>query len=76
VEASTALGLVHGEALRIGPDKDPFGGCGEGGTEAHQPKPETLPLEALPCGCNAGEESAERTGVRWRNPSGGRGEQS
>jgi len=39
VEASTALGLVQGEALRIGPDKDPFGGCG--GTQANQPKPES-----------------------------------
>jgi len=72
VEASTALGLVQGEALRIGPDKDPFGGCG---TEATQPNPEALPPEAWPCECNAGEESAVRTGVQWRNPGGGGDEQ-
>ena len=72
MEASTALGLVQGEALRIGPDKDPFGGCG---TEATQPNPEALPPEAWPCECNAGEKSAVRTGVQWWNPGGGGDEQ-
>jgi len=50
---------------------DPFGGCGEEGSQAHQPKPEALPLETLPSECKAGEESAEWTVVRWQNPSSG-----
>ena len=41
------------------------------GTEATQPNPDALPPEAWPCECNAGEESAERTGAQWWNPDGG-----
>jgi len=34
-------------------------------SEATQPQPLALPPEAWPCECNAGGESAERTGVQW-----------
>jgi len=43
VEAST----VQGEAMRIGPNKDPLGGCGEEGTETTQSNPDALPPEGV-----------------------------
>ena len=62
------LSAGHGPPRRLWPLPLASASCG---TEATQPNPEASPLEAWPCECNAEEESAERTGVQWRNPTGG-----